>query len=168
MRPNPPRDRKLEFSSEVDRLVGTPINQASIDAADCKRLGIYLARMRTEGGASTTANILVQRDPPLLMQVCHQQHIHGRHPIYVPQSEGTSLPQSFTAAFCPPPLRESAEESLGHSGSFTGRTSLSVTSENRTCCTFWTRIVSCLPTPTESFGGEDRYYGCLDLEAVWV
>jgi len=68
---------ELEFFSKVDRFLGTPIDQTVI-GEDNKRHAMYLARMRTEDGASTTVlvklsvkynadahKILAERDPPL-------------------------------------------------------------------------------------------------------
>ena len=45
--------RGLEFFSKVDRLLGTPINRTIIDEEN-KRHAMYLARMKSEDGTSTT------------------------------------------------------------------------------------------------------------------
>ena len=116
MWPNPTVDpsepvegaEELEFFSKVDRLLGTPINQTPIDEAN-KRHGIYLARMRTGGSASTmdvlvkfTAKynaaahrLLANHDPPLAPPLYSCKRVIGEVFMvvmqYIPQLEGASL-----------------------------------------------------------------------------
>jgi len=116
MWPNPTVDpsepaegtQELEFFAKVDRLLGTPINRTLVDEEN-KRHAIYLARMRIEGGGSTT-NVLVKfavkynaaahlllasHDPSLAPALYSCKRVIGDMLMvvmqYIPNSEGTSL-----------------------------------------------------------------------------
>jgi len=109
---------ELEFFSKVDRLLGTPINQTAIDEEN-KRHAIYLARMRTEGGAPTTDvlvkfavkynaaahRLLASHDPPLAPALYSCKRVIGDMFMvimeYIPNSKGASL---YGASLLPPAL----------------------------------------------------------------
>ena len=103
----------VELFAKVDRVLGTPINQAPIDE-DNKRHSIYLARMSTEGGTTVVLvkfavrynaiahRLLADHNPPLAPALYSCQRVIGDMFMvvmqYIPKSEGTSL-----FALSPPP-----------------------------------------------------------------
>ena len=110
--PNPPDSaegiQKLGFFAKVDCLKGTPITRAPIDE-DNRRHAIYLAKMRSEDGASTTDvlvkftttyneaahRLLANHDPPLAPTLYSCKPVIGNMYMvvmqYIPESEGGSL-----------------------------------------------------------------------------
>lgn len=110
--PNPPESAEgipeLEFFAKVDRLQGTPITHAPIDE-DNRRHGIYLAKMRSKDGASTTDvlvkftaeyneaahRLLAENDPPLAPALYSCKPVIGNMFMvvmeYIPKHKGRSL-----------------------------------------------------------------------------
>jgi hypothetical protein len=100
--------QELEFFTKLDRVRGTSINRTLINEEN-KRHAIYLARMRTEGGTSTTDvlvkfavkynvfahRLLAEHDPPLAPALYSCKRVIGDMFMvvmqYIPKSEGTSL-----------------------------------------------------------------------------
>ena len=121
--------RGFEFFSKVDRLLGTPINRTIIDEEN-KRHAMYLARMKSEDGTSTTDvfvkfttkynadahRLLASHNPPLAptLYSCTRviDDIFMVVMQYIPVSEGKSL---YAISNPPPalhPTRHSALEAF--------------------------------------------------------
>jgi hypothetical protein len=128
--PDPPAPvdatQGLEFFFKVDRLLGTPINRTIIDEEN-KRHAMYLARMKSEDGTSTTDvfvkfttkynadahRLLASHNPPLApaLYSCTRV-IDGIFMVvmqYIPASEGKSL---YAISSPPPALHPTRHNAL--------------------------------------------------------
>jgi hypothetical protein len=128
--PDPPvfvkATQELEFFTKVDRLLGTPINQTVIDEEN-KRHAMYLARMKSEDGTSTTDvfvkfatkynadvhRLLASHNPPLAPALYSCTRVIGDMFMvvmqYIPVSEGKSL---YAISKLPPALHPTRHSTL--------------------------------------------------------
>ena len=127
--PDPPNSAKgiqeLEFYSKVDRTLGTPINQTTVDE-DNKRHATYLARMRIKDSDTSTVTLvkfavkynevahrlLAEHDPPIAPALysctCVIGDMFTVAMQYISASEGAPL----RGGSLPPPALEAVRRDI--------------------------------------------------------
>ena len=191
MWPNPTADppqptkgaQELEFFCKVDRLLGTPINQAAIDEEN-KRHAMYLARPPTgvEGGTLTEDKVLVKfavkynedahrlladHDPPLAPTLHSCTRVIGDMFMvvmqYIPSSGGASL----YACSLSPAVFEAVHRDISEALKLLHEQDLVFGDLRETNVLYLQNEGRAMLTDFDAVGrhGKDRYSACLNPDA---